>query len=352
MRSSKVLTVGPSLKGTGGMASVLCSYKCCIPGFHFSATNSCHGTFAGLFNLVGTLVKMPFCRMAGYNILHVHGCSGKSFIRKRFVMAWGRLLGFRIVFHCHGGAFVDFSEKYGAGRISHVLRKCSAMIVLGQYWKETFARNFGVADAFILPNIVEKPRKEPEYRTDISKDSPLRVVFLGTIARNKGIYDIVEALRRLRDEYEGRIEVTFAGDGEIDRLREAIDNAGVGSMTKVVGKVLGESKYRLLDSSDLMLLPSYYEGLPITLLEACAWGMPSVSTPVGSIAELIHDGVNGTLVEPGHPEQIAAALRKYVDNPELLAEHGSAARQAVGPHFPENVTAKLQEIYSFVSSKS
>lgn len=344
----KVLTVGNSLKYNGGIAAVLNTYSRCFPDFRFSPTNSAHGTLAGLFNLGWTMVKLPFYRLAGYDILHVHGCSGKSFRRKRVVMAWSRLLGFRNIFHCHGGEFAGFSEKYGMARVSAILGKCSAVIVLGDYWETFFRQKLGLKDVFVLPNIVEPPKGPIERPSEVNESAPLKVLFLGLVCRDKGVYDIVEALKLLAPEYDGRIEVVFAGPGETDRLREAIDRAGVASMASVVGLVRGAAKEKCLGESRLMLLPSYIEGLPITLLEACAYGIPSVTTPVGSIAELIADGVNGTLVEPGHPEQIAAALRRYADNPALLKEQGSAALKAVAPYLPENVGRRLHEIYSFV----
>ncbi len=83
----------------------------------------------------------------------------------------------------------------------------------------------------------------------------------------------------------------------------------------------------LLRRTDILVLPSFAENLPMVILEAFAHGVPVVSTPVGAIAEVIDDGRNGLLVPAGDVAALAGALKKLLDNPELRRSLGQAARR-------------------------
>ncbi len=130
----RVLTIGPSRKTLGGMASVLKVYKKSVPGFKHLASNSQRGTLAGLCVLAATLVRMPFERLCGRNVLHVHTASGKSFVRKTFIMRYGRLLGYKIIYHCHGAESKEYFRRIGLPKAKKVLKLASAVVVLSESW--------------------------------------------------------------------------------------------------------------------------------------------------------------------------------------------------------------------------
>ena len=107
---------------------------------------------------------------------------------------------------------------------------------------------------------------------------------------------------------------------------------------------------RLLASSDVFVLPSYAEGLPMALLEAMAWGLPAVCTSVGSIPRQVRDGVEGLLVQPGDVAQLARTIERIVGDHALRARMGAAARAAVEPLdvdvFVEGVVAMYRSLAS------
>ena len=109
------------------------------------------------------------------------------------------------------------------------------------------------------------------------------------------------------------------------------------------GWVSGEKKTRLLNWADVYILPSFNEGLPISILEAMSYGCPVISTPVGGIPEVVRD--NGTLVTPGDSEEIFRAIAKYVDNPEIIQTEGKESVTNVAPYLAENVMKELKELY-------
>lgn len=90
---------------------------------------------------------------------------------------------------------------------------------------------------------------------------------------------------------------------------------------------------QLLGECDVFVLSSIAEGMPVTLLEAMAAGLPVVSTDVGGVASVVTDGVTGTLVRAGDPPTLAMALARYAQNSELRRQHGDAGRARVMTHF-------------------
>ncbi len=343
----KVLTVGPDISGLGGISAVLRTYSHIVPGFTFLPTNSRRGTLAGAFVLAGTVLRLPFYRLRGYNILHVQGASGKSFARKRMLMAWARALGFRTVFHNHGGGFREFAAKAGEDRIAALLRRCHAVGVLTPAWKEYFENVLHCPSVVVLPNPIVPP-SEPVERKSHLAGQPLKAVFLGKICREKGVWDLLEAVARRRSDLEGRLEITIAGLGDSEALKQRIADLGISSIVRYAGGVFGKEKDALLRSSQLMLLPSYIEGVPITLLEAGVYGMASLTTPVGGIPDLITDGVNGTLVSPGDIDALGDALVRYAADPSLAHSQGAKAPERVAPHLPEALREALSNLYSSI----
>ena len=111
------------------------------------------------------------------------------------------------------------------------------------------------------------------------------------------------------------------------------------------GWVSGAKKTECIEWADVYILPSYFEGLPISILETMAYLKPVISTNVGGIPEILHTHKNGILIEPGNREQIANAISFFVENPEKITEYGKNAYQTMAPFFPENVFSQLKIIY-------
>jgi len=148
-------------------------------------------------------------------------------------------------------------------------------------------------------------------------DGPLRVLFVGRLVPEKGPADLVAAVAGLRD-----VELVVAGDGP---LRTDLERRS-GPTVRLLGGVPQDDLPDWYAWADVLVLPSYAEGLPVVLMEALATGLPVISTPVAGIPELVVDGETGLLVEPGDVEGIGAAIEKLRDPGlrERLAEVGRA----------------------------
>jgi glycosyltransferase involved in cell wall biosynthesis len=149
----------------------------------------------------------------------------------------------------------------------------------------------------------------------LSEDGHL--LFLSRLAVEKGPTEVLEAFRDLHERFP-RLRLTMAGDGpELSNLRVRAESWGLTSVVNFPGYVVGDEKAKLLEEADVFLLPTRYgEGMPISILEAMAAGMPVIVTRAGAIGEHLEDRKNGLLLESGSPAQIIAALEYLLDNPE------------------------------------
>ena len=113
-----------------------------------------------------------------------------------------------------------------------------------------------------------------------------------------------------------------------------------------IGWVSDEKKIQYLNKADAFILPSYNEGLPISILEAMTYGLPIVSTKVGGIPEVLKDGINGFLIEPGNECQLSLIIKKVINDPVSFVSLGQNNSTLIQPYLPHNVKNSLIKIYS------
>lgn len=337
----KVLTIGPSLKTLGGMASVLKVYEESVPGFKHLASNSPRGTVPGLFALAATLLRMPIERLRGRSVLHVHTASGKSFVRKSWIMRYGRLLGYKIIYHCHGAESKEYFQRIGLPKAKNTLDLASAVVVLSQSWKDYFESTFGLGNVHVIYNPIALPENPPMP----ASASPLELLFLGRFGDRKGIFDLLSVIAANQQRWRGRVHLRAGGDGEVDRFKEMVSREGISDMVDYIGWVDGEAKEKAYAASHILVLPSYNEGLPISVLEGMAHAKPIISTPVGGIPEVVVTGVNGFLVEPGDKEALTKVIDCYLENPRQIDAHGRESRRLAERFSPQAITNQLKQLY-------
>lgn len=341
---SKVLTIGPSRKALAGIASVLNIYNDTLSGFRHLPTNSVRGFIPGALALAKTIALMPFERLRGRRILHVHAASGKSFVRKKFIINWGRMLGFKVIYHCHGGNSREYFQELGIERVSKLLNRCEAIIALSQSWQDYFTSTFNHQNVYIVPNPLTPITKVVNHK----KASPLGLLFLGNIVEAKGIFDLLEVFATNRERWKGRVKLTIGGSGENERLTEFIRTHQLRELVDFVGWVDGEEKEHLFAENHILILPSYIECLPMTIIEAMGRGLAVISTPVGGIPEMVLPGENGILFQPGNLKAMSAAIDCYLLNDDLIRRHGNAGLRLAPKFYPEKIKETLFEIYSTI----
>lgn len=341
--SKHILTIGCQWKKPkGGIAVVLNSYSRIFPKFNIIVNSNGKNTIANLWQLIYSLVaitlRLVFCR--SIRIVHIHTASYNSFKRSALFISITKFFKRKVVVHIHGGGFKEYYEKNTAF-VHKKLLKCDTIIALTEYWKDFF-EGLGFENIVVAPNIVDSPVvQEKKYN-----DGKVHILYLGLITKAKGIYDLLDVIKEHKAEFDGKITLHVGGNGETTTLQNIIKEHNLSNIVQFEGWVSGDKKVELLNNSDIFILPSYTEGLPISILEAMSFSLPVISTLVGGIPEVINDGETGYLITPGDKEALYNAIMKLATDKQQRVSMGELSYSKVQPHFPENVSAKLEDIYN------
>jgi glycosyltransferase involved in cell wall biosynthesis len=167
-----------------------------------------------------------------------------------------------------------------------------------------------------------------------------RLVYVGRLVRAKGLSVLLESLGELRRQCP-EVRLTLVGEGADRAALEAqTARLGLGDAVRFVGALDYSAVREVLSDSDILVLPSFAEGISVSVMEAMARGLTVIATPVGGMAELVEHGVNGWMVPPGDAQALTRALSTLVADRELRARLGAGARARVRADFDQNSSAR------------
>lgn len=264
----------------------------------------------------------------GPDVAHINLSSHGSALRKIAIAAAARAAGVPYVIHLHGSGFRDYWNSAPAPVAKQVRKMFSGaaiVLVLGQVWRDyVIGQAPEIADRVrILPNA--SPAPEAAQAVQASADQPPNILFLGHVGPRKGVPELVRALAALPRTYPWR--AVIAGNGAVEETRAEIERLGLSERVSLPGWVGPDKVRELLAASDIVVLPSYEENLPMSVIEGMAYGRAVVATPVGAVEDILQDGTTGLLVPVGDAGALAEALRKLLENPGLRRAIGSAAAE-------------------------
>lgn len=165
----------------------------------------------------------------------------------------------------------------------------------------------------------------------------MRITYLGVVTGRKGLDVMKDAFERLADLHDAfQVEIAGSapaeGPAEFERVRAAYAAAGLPNV-EFTGNKDHDGVVEVLCRTDVLVLASFGEGLPMVILEAMSAGAAVVATAVGQVADAVVDGTTGFIVPVGDDAALADALERLVTDPELLAALSSGARKRAEEHF-------------------
>ena len=174
------------------------------------------------------------------------------------------------------------------------------------------------------------------------------ILFMGRIDRSKGIFELIYSFKLLLKEYNN-INLIIAGRGQDEEeMRLLIENEKINNIV-ITGFVQGEEKSKLLKKSHIFVLPSYSEGMPNSVLEAFAYGLPIVTTKVGGLIDIFKEPENGVFAEIKDINSLSEAIKYLISNPNILESIAiNNYHYALNKFHPSIVTSRLMSIYQEV----
>jgi glycosyltransferase involved in cell wall biosynthesis len=351
----KIVHVGPGLSVRGGVSAVerliINSISSQVQVEHVATMED--GGLLRRARVFGVALWRIHCLLGGQRpcIFHVHFASRGSTLRKCIIGLMVLRGSGRLVLHAHGAAFDTFFAGLPAplqDRVAGIFRRSHGFVVLSTQWREFYADRLALRRDRI--QVMINPTEPPDLVPDRSGREGVQFLFLGRIEDRKGAFELLDAFRSLPAPSRDRARIVFAGDGRVGELRQRAAEAGPD--VAVHDWLDSEQRNRLLAASDVLVLPSHQEGVPMAILEAMAYGLPVITTPVGGIPDVVRDGQEGLLVEVGNRAALTAALARMIAEPELRASLGKEARATAESLDVTNYSQRILEFYRAIAAQA
>jgi glycosyltransferase involved in cell wall biosynthesis len=344
-----ILYVCPSPHAKGGISSVVKTYLSSnLPtnyNIYLAASNVDGSRWVKLSKaIVGFVKTFYYFVYKDIHIVHVHGGNIVSFKRKFYYVKMAQLFRRKVIYHHHGSSFMSqyktLSKKW-KDRVKRTFEEVDLLICLSNSWRYNIQQIAPSANITVVPNSVELPKP---YTKQIK--SRVTLTFLGLIGNRKGVFDLLKVFQSLINKGY-HVKLIIGGNGEIARLIEEIKELGLADNVQYRGWISDKEKDLLLDETDIFVLPSYAEGMPMSILEAMAHGVPVVSTLIGGIPELVLDGETGFLIRPGDLDALYQKIVLLIENENLRKKFGDKGRLLVrAKHRVDVISQTISNIYN------
>lgn len=271
-----------------------------------------------------------------------------SILRDPLFMQVARWMGRKMVVHIHGGVFLTaLSIPFPFKQIlQHIFNWDVPFITLSDGETKTLKERFGVKKVITLPNCVDLRNAEAFVHQAKQGSEPLILGYLGRIAETKGMDYLLQACTTLQQNGIPFL-LKMAGAEEVTGKYIPTFQQALGDSFEFCGLVSGQSKCDFLRSLDIFVMPTFFEGLPMSLLECMSYGAVPVVTPVGSIPDVVTNEANGLFVKVKEVAPIVSAITTLHHHRAFLHELSKEAKATIFTHFnTQNYICNLNNLYN------
>lgn len=344
-KNPKVLVVATSRKTRGGITSVVKAHE---TGEQWKAFH-CHwvqthrdgATWRKILYFVSGMVEF-LIRLPFYDIVHIHTADYGTEKRKRIFAKLAKFFRKNIIIHLHssGPEFSIGGEYQNLYRYS--FSHADKIILLSNTWleeaKKDFPQSASKMRVLYNPCPVVTPSKKEERQKYI--------LFAGTLTHRKGYDDLIKAFANIAHHHpDWRLKL--AGNGEIEEGKKLAEDLGIIHQVDFLGWINGNEKDMVFRKASIYCLPSYSEGFPMGVLDAWAYHLPVITTPVGGIPDVAIDGENIMLFNPGDISNLSKKIELLIDDEATYQMMQSASMTFTDKVFNiKTITKQLGDIYA------
>lgn len=340
----KVLVVSTSNRSRGGIATVVSAIsKQEVWKKHHCSWIKSHidkGMARKLWQLLSSLLKyialLPF-----YQIVHIHVSTTVSANRKYIFFKLAKMFGKKTVIHLHCGS--QLSEIWNS-KYEDMFTNCDRCLTLSN----------GIKD-YILSRIKPKGKIEVLYNPcpNVIKNNTIKsdnntILFAATLYKAKGYLDLIEAFGKIAKQHP-TWRLLLAGNGDRQEGIAMAKKYGIEERVEFLGWIKGEKKEEVFRTSTIFCLPSYAEGFPMAVLDAWAYGLPVITTPVGGIPDIVTDGKEALLFKPGDIATLSEKLELLINDATLRENLSKEAEILAEKTFnAKTIALQLGDIYKTI----
>lgn len=341
--SCKVLIIATSRKTRGGITSVIKEHETGNQWVKYNCkwleTHRDKGYIVKFFYFLSSFIQYLFI-LPFYNIVHIHTSEPASAIRKLIYFLYARLWKRKIIIHFH--AFSIETTLNGKYKFIYefLFNYSDLVIVLSDFWKKQIVENFGIKTKVV---VLFNPSTLPNNTINYTKKK--HILYAGTLNARKGYVDLIKAFAKISNKYN-EWKLVIAGNGEVEQAKQLTIELGVFEKVIFTGWIDGELKSKVFQQASIFCLPSYAEGFPMAVLDAWAYGIPVITTPVGGLPDVLIHNENALIFDAGNINLLASSIETLIKD-ELLRNKISKESLLLSSNkfMPNVINSKLDEIY-------
>lgn len=273
-------------------------------------------------------------------IVHIHSSAPVLLHKVALYIVLSKLFSKTVILHIHASEFEQKCKSHKRW-LRWLFKHVDLIICVSKDIENTIMKYKLSTKTKVLYNLIDKP-----ISMAVSKnDAKVRFLFMGEIIVRKGIYDLIEVLGRHKSYFEGKMLLSVAGGGNTTRLLQLIQQYRIEGIVNYLGWLDSTEKAKAFSEADVFVLPSYSESFGLVNMEANSYGKPVLTTNVGGIPEIVCQGVNGVLIEPGNEEELFEKMKYLMENPDVRRKMGENGIKAASQFYPDVVESKLKAVY-------
>lgn len=347
----KILVVATSRKTRGGITAVVKSHEKGEQWGNYQIrwieTHIDRSFPLKLFYFFRALMQYFFL-LPFYDLVHIHVATTVSLYRKVLFFVGAKIWRKKIIMHLHSCVQDVLWFKSNRFLYRYLFSHSDCVLVLSSQWKQWVYEALQVKDNVkILYNPVVVDVDE-HFLSKIEKKK--QILFAGSIIERKGYKDLIQAFSLIANQFPGW-NLVFAGNGEIETAKDLAKHLGVLSQIRFVGWVSGDDKKILFAESLIFCLSSSFEGFPMAVLDAWAYRLPVVCTPVGGLPDVLKDHENALVYPVGDVNALAESLKELMTDEKLREKISSASSLLVDDIFGlEKICKQLSSLYEDILS--
>jgi len=278
-------------------------------------------------------------------LIHIHFSGPTSTFRKNIFLVVAKWFNKITILHFHGFSPESTILGYRKKLYEKMLNQTDAIIALSEFWQEQLIKI--VSDPEKV-RVIHNPCPIIELDPNIRKKNT--IIYAGTLDQRKGYTDLIHAFSKIAKR-NSDWKLIFAGNGEIEKGKYLAKTLNIENQVIFVGWVSGSEKHKLFQTASIFCLPSYAEGFPMAVLDAMAYGLPIITTPVGGILDVFENEKSALIFNPGDIEELSKNLLRLIEDRKLRSILSNSSKQLAKSHFDINIIVKqIENLYMELSS--